>query len=207
MLRQYHIRFIFILGASLLLMLAIAPFPQVGAVAQQPTGSIATVTSTSSGPTVTVNADQDQINVRSGPSTNYPQVGVLVAGQQMVGLGRTPGGDWIQIVYPGVPGGLAWVYSGLVTVGTGDLPVVEPPPTPTPRTTPTVDPTLAAQFVIESTPTRLPTFTPPPPLVLPTFESQPLAPVASANIPMGIVILSLGVIGVFGFFISLLRRG
>ncbi len=207
MLRQYHIRFIFILGASLLLMLAIAPFPQVGAVAQQPTGSIATVTSTSSGPTVTVNADQDQINVRSGPSTNYPQVGVLVAGQQMVGLGRTPGGDWIQIVYPGVPGGLAWVYSGLVTVGTGDLPVVEPPPTPTPRTTPTVDPTLAAQFVIESTPTRLPTFTPPPPLVLPTFETQPLAPVASANIPMGIVILSLGVIGVFGFFISLLRRG
>ncbi len=207
MLRQYHIRFIFILGASLLLMLAIAPFPQVGAVAQQPTGSIATVTSTSSGPTVTVNADQDQINVRSGPSTNYPQVGVLVAGQQMVGLGRTPGGDWIQIVYPGVPGGLAWVYSGLVTVGTGDLPVVEPPPTPPPRTTPTVDPTLAAQFVIESTPTRLPTFTPPPPLVLPTFESQPLAPVASANIPMGIVILSLGVIGVFGFFISLLRRG
>ncbi len=207
MLRQYHIRFIFILGASLLLMLAIAPFPQVGAVAQQPTGSIATVTSTSSGPTVTVNADQDQINVRSGPSTNYPQVGVLVAGQQMVGLGRTPGGDWIQIVYPGVPGGLAWVYSGLVTVGIGDLPVVEPPPTPTPRTTPTVDPTLAAQFVIESTPTRLPTFTPPPPLVLPTFESQPLAPVASANIPMGIVILSLGVIGVFGFFISLLRRG
>ena len=205
--RQYHIRTILLLGASLLFLLGNAPFGQAGDIAQQPTGSIATVTSTLSGPSVTVNADQDQINVRSGPSTNYPQVGVLVAGQQMVGLGRTPGGDWIQIVYPGVPGSVAWVYSGLVTVGSGDLPVVEPPPTPTPRTTPTVDPTLAAQFVIESTPTRLPTFTPPPALVLPTFEQQFSSPIGGANIPMGIVILSLGVIGVFGFFISLLRRG
>jgi len=173
---------------------------------QQPTGVIATVTGTPSGPIVTVNTDNPQINVRSGPNTTYPEVGVLVAGQQVVAVGRTPGGDWIQIVYPGVPEGVAWIYSGLVTVGPGNLPVVEPPPTPTPLTTPTVDPTLAAQFDIGSTPTRLPTFTPPPPLVIPEFDDgRSLTQVT--GIPMGFVITSMAVIGVFGLAISFLRRG
>jgi uncharacterized protein YraI len=172
---------------------------------QQPTGSIATVTSTPSGTTVTVNSDNAQINVRSGPNTLYPEVGILVAGQEAVAIGRTPGGDWIQIVYPGVPGGVAWIYSGLVTVGPGNLPVVEPPPTPTPATTPTVDPTLAAQFDIGATPTRLPTFTPPPPLSIPDYgDSGGLTELT--GIPMGFVIASMAVIGVFGLAISFLRR-
>ena len=180
---------------------ALADDPQ-----QQPTGVIPTVTGTPSGPIVTVNRDNPQINVRSGPNTSYPEVGVLIAGQQVVAVGRTPGGDWIQIVYPGVPEGVAWIYSGLVTVGPGNLPVVEPPPTPTPLTTPTVDPTLAAQFDFASTPTRLPTFTPPPPLVVPDFnEGGGLTRIT--GIPMGFVITSMAVIGVFGLVISFLRRG
>ncbi|HUF38077.1 MAG TPA: SH3 domain-containing protein [Anaerolineales bacterium] len=199
-------RAILLASAALFLWILSPNLAHAGNLHQQPTGSIATVTGTPSGPIVTVNTDNPQINVRSGPNTFYPEVGVLIAGQQVVATGRTPGGDWIQIVYPGVPGGLAWIYSGLVTVGPGNLPVVEPPPTPTPLTTPTVDPTLAAQFDLGSTPTRLPTFTPPPPLVIPSFDDG-----ASLRrvigIPMGFVITTLGVIGVFGLTISFLRRG
>jgi uncharacterized protein YraI len=192
-------------GAILAVWLLLAPLGYAGGISQQPTGTIPTVTATISGPVITVNSDQATINVRSGPSTDYPKIGVLVAGEQAVALGRTPGGDWIQIVYPGVPEGVAWVYSGLVTVGYGDLPVIEPPPTPTPQTTPTTDPTLAAQFDIAATPTRLPTFTPPPPVSNPTFEEPVLSRVGNA-VPIGLVILALAVIGMFGFLLSLLRR-
>ena len=51
----------------------------------------------------------------------------------------------------------------------GPLPIVEPPPSPTPQYTATIDPTLAAQFVITIQPTRLPTFTEPAPIVIPTI--------------------------------------
>jgi hypothetical protein len=131
-------------------------------------------------------------------------VGVLVVGQWVPALGRTPGGDWIEIAFPGAPGGVAWVYAYLTDV-TGELPLIEPPPTATPRTTPTIDPTLAAQFIVDIPPTRLPTFTPPPPLILPTFP--PEMPVrGSGGQPIGMVIVVLGVIGLFGTLISLLKR-
>ena len=171
---------------------------------QQPTVNIPTVTGTPIGVEITVNADQEQINVRSGPGTNYPQVGVLIAGQRVPALGRTPGGDWIKIEYAGAPGGVAWVYSFLVGTPSGILPIVEPPPTPTPRTTPTVDPTLAAEFVFQPTQIRVPTFTPPPPLVIPTFANESMETVR-AGVPMGYFIVGLVVLGVFGMFLSLLR--
>jgi hypothetical protein len=171
--------------------------------AQIPTVSVPTVTSSPMGATAIVTLEQDQINVRSGPNTNYPIVGVLIAGQHVPALGRTVGGDWVQIAYPGVPGGVAWVYSPLVQV-IGSMPLVEPPPTPTPKTTPTIDPTLAAQFIVEVAPTRLPTYTPPPPLVIPTFSTVETVP-GVGNIPMGLVIIGLGVIGAFGMLISLLQ--
>ncbi|MDD5468295.1 MAG: SH3 domain-containing protein [Anaerolineales bacterium] len=171
---------------------------------QIPTVSIPTVTSSPSSATAVVTMEQDQINVRSGPSTDYPVVGVLIAGQRVPALGRTVGGDWVQIAYPGTPGGIAWVYSPLVQLE-GSLPLVEPPPTPTPRTTPTVDPTLAAQFIQELPPTRLPTFTPPPPLAIPTYTDAESIPGQSGRLPMGLVIVGLGVIGLFGTLISLLR--
>jgi hypothetical protein len=176
-----------------------------GVKAQIPTVAIPTVTGSPQGAMVNVrrDADQDSINVRSGPSAKYDIIGVLIVGQTVPAQGRTPGGDWIQIFYPGVPDSTGWVYSPLVTVS-GSIPVVEPPPTPTPRTTPTIDPTLAAQFIVELPPTRLPTFTAPPPLVIPTFENQTLQTVPS-GIPMGVVIIGMAVLGVFGILISFLR--
>lgn len=173
--------------------------------AQIPTVSLPTVTGSPQGPVVNVrrDSDQDSINVRSGPSAKYDIIGVLIVGQTVPARGRTPGGDWIQIFYPGVPGSTGWVYSPLVSIN-GSIPIVEPPPTPTPRTTPTIDPTLAAQFIVELQPTRLPTFTPPPPLVIPTFESQ-LPQTVPGGIPIGIVIIGMAVLGVFGTLISFLR--
>ncbi len=171
---------------------------------QIPTVSIPTVTSSPMGAFITVTMDQDQINVRGGPGMDYPIVGVLIAGQQAPALGRSVGGQWIQIVYPGGPGGVAWVYAPLV-IPSGSLPIVEPPPTPTPRTTPTIDPTLAAQFIVEIPPTRLPTFTAPPPLVVPTYPVNP-APSVAGRMPMGLVIIGMAVIGMFGTLLSFLQR-
>ncbi len=174
------------------------------AAAQQPTVAIPTVTSSPFGPMITVNQDYEQINVRSGPSQDYPAVGVLQQGEKVPALGRSVGGDWIQIAYPVVDGGVAWVYAYLVTVSGGDLPVIVPPPTVTPRVTPTIDPTLAAQLVVDLGPTRMPTFTQPGPLQMPTYTQAPQVSVAG-GLPMGFIIIGLAVVGLFGLMISVFR--
>ena len=186
-----------------LVWVAFVPTARAEMLNQQPTVAIPTVTSSPFGPMATVNSEQEQINVRAGPSTDYPIVGILVAGERVPALGRSVGGDWVQIIYPGVDGGIAWVYAYLVTVDR-PLPIVEPPPTPTPRVTPTIDPTLAAQFVIQVEPTRLPSYTPPPPLVIPVF-TQPPVQQGAAGVPMGFIIIGLAVVGFFGLLISLFR--
>ena len=172
---------------------------------QQPTVSVPTVTGTPEGPVIRVNADNDQINVRSGPGTDYDLIGVMIAGQEAPAYGRSAGGSWIQVAYIGVQGGVGWVYSPLVTILRGtNLPILEPPPTPTPRVTPTIDPTLASQFIVESAPTRLPTFTPPSELVIPTYE-PPAEDVLRGSLPMGLIIVILGVIGILGALFSFVR--
>lgn len=189
-----------------LLALIVLAVPDAGvALAQQPTGSIPTVTGTPRGPFITVNLDNDFVRVRSGPSTYfYPELTVLLAGQQAPAIGRSPGGDWIQIRVDGVPGGVGWVYAPLVTLSPGAvLPIVEPPPTPTPLATPTINPTLAAAFQVPLTPTRLPTFTPAPPLVVPTFTDTIEA--QTGRVPMGLVIFVLALIGVVSALIAVVR--
>jgi hypothetical protein len=173
--------------------------------AQLPTGSIPTVTGTPVGAlAVVLDNEQGFVNVRAGPSTvAYDTVGVLVVGQQVPALGRSPGGDWVQVAYPGVSGGVAWVWGDLVEVK-GSLPVLEPPPTSTPLVTATIDPTLAAEFLVEVPPTRLPTFTAPPPVSIPTFPPQ--APItAPSRVPMGLIIIGMAVVGLFGMLISFIR--
>ena len=193
--------------ASLLSIFLIFIFHDLGSMqvyAQQPTVSIATVTGTPIGTYIIVNADQEQINVRGGPGTDYAAVGVLVAGELVSAKGRSVAGLWVQIDYPGVAGALAWVYSPLVTIFQGSgLPIIEPPPTPTLRVTPTIDPTLAAQFVLEIPATRLPTFTAPQPLVIVTFEAN--SPIQPGGIPVGMYITAIGLLGLFGATVSFLR--
>jgi hypothetical protein len=170
-----------------------------------PTAAIATVTGTPEGPVATVNADQDQINVRECPNaTTCAKIGVLLAGQQVPAKGRSVGGEWIMIEYPGVPSGRAWVHSSLVTLSPGFLPIIEPQDTPTPLVTSTIDPTLAAQFIVTAIPSRLPTFTPPSPLEIPTLIPETTQS-NTAKVPMGMIITSLAVLGVFGALLSVIR--
>ncbi len=174
--------------------------------AQQPTVSVATVTGTPIGPYITVNADQEEgINVRTGPGTEYPKVGLLIVGEQVPAKGRSAAGLWIQVVYPGVEGGLGWVYAPLVTISDlVSLPIIEPPPTPTAQVTPTIDPTLAAQFVLEIPATRLPTFTAVEPLQIPEFDQSGTGRLG--GIPIGMFITGLGLMGLFGAAVAYLRE-
>lgn len=176
--------------------------------AQIPTGSIPTVTGTPSGVMATVKAGlgEDTVNVRSGPhALYYPKIGVLVVGQTVPALGKSSGGDWILISYPGVPGNQGWVFSKYLELTQGDLPIVQPPPSPTPEVTQTINPTLAAQFIVTAVPTRLPTFTQAPPLSVPTFATSGGGQVIS-GIPMGLVILVLLSIGILMGVFSFIQR-
>lgn len=168
--------------------------------AQEPTAA------SSTGIFITVVTDEPEINVRMGPSSSiYPIVGTLVTGSIVPALGRSQGGDWIQIEFPDAPFGKGWVYSPLVQVSGGILLEVEPPPTPVPPATSTIDPTLAAQFVIVPTTTRLPTFTPPPSLTVPTYTVQTTSD-SENSVPLGIIIAAFGTLGLIGFSLSLFMR-
>ena len=154
---------------------------------------------TPTGITVTVTY-AEPINIRSGPSTRYyPIVGQLNPGEVVPALGISPGREWIQISYPG---GTGWVYASFVAISGGELLVVEPPPTPTPLATSTIDPTLAAAFNIQPTETRMPTFTPPPPLEIPQFSDQAGNRFGAA----GIFIIGLGLLGAIGLLVSFIVR-
>jgi hypothetical protein len=192
---------ILILFAGILLAAApVSPGPEISLQENTP---VPTVTGTPEGPMIIV---PDQVNVRTCPSIECDLVGVLIAGQRAPAIGRSPGGDWIQIVYAGVPGDVAWVYSPNVVLEAGPsmLPIVEPPPTQTPRVTATIDPTLAAQFTLGNAfATRLPTFTPAPPVAQPTFETSVAG--GETGFPPIIAILALLIMGLFGMIISVLR--
>ena len=180
--------------------------PAIAVHAQQPTGSIPTVTGTPAGPTIRVDPSLPQILVYAGPSKfDYLAIGVMLANETAPALGRArERDDWIQIHYPGVPGSVGWVYALYVSLSPGAfLPIVDLPATPTPNSTPTINPTLEAAFIGQQTPTRLPTFTPPPPLELPSFNDA--ASPQTTGVPAGLLILSLGLFGFFGAVISYLR--
>jgi hypothetical protein len=148
--------------------------------AQQPTGSVPTVTGTPEGPIVRVDPSiKTQIRVWAGPSSlgEYPAIGVLLANETAPALARAKGKpEWIQIYYPGVPGSVGWVWSIY----------------------------LVAAFIGQQTPTRLPTFTPPPPIDLPQFTDTDSNP-QNTGVPTGLLILTLGLFGFFGVVLSYLR--
>ncbi len=147
----------------------------------------------------------EPINVRSGPSSyDYPVIGSLPVGGTAPALARSPKGEWIQISFPAGPKGVGWVYAANVSLSAnGLLPVVEPPPTPTPRTTPTLNPTFVAALQAVPSVTRKPTFTAPPPLDVPTFNTG--APTV-AGLQMGWIIAGLGAVGLVGMVLSLLHK-
>ena len=180
------------------------------ALAQQPTGSMPTVTGTPEGPYVRVDPSIiTQIRVWAGPSSlgEYPAIGILLANETAPALARAEGKpDWIQIYYPGVRGSVGWVYALYVSLSPGAvLKTIEVPATPTPQSTPTIDPTLVAAFIGQPTSTRLPTFTPPPALDVPQFPPETSTSSPPIGVPAGLLILSLALFGFFGVVLSYLR--
>lgn len=198
--KRFWFHFFLLIFASVTLIgLFFSVSGQTVVLAQQLT---ATPASSATGVFITVTyTDEPSVNVRSGPSTLYDIVGTLAAGDTAPALGVSPGHEWIQISFNG---GVGWVYSAFVQVSPGALQIVEPPPTATPLASPTWDPTLAAIFNAQPTTTRLPTFTPPSPLVIPSFTQS--APAQTGNVSLGGIILAIGLVGIIGFLLSFVRR-
>lgn len=83
------------------------------------------------------------MNVRSGPGTNYPVIGAGSPGESTRVLGRNSDSTWLQVEYP-VADGLGWIYGPLVQVN-GDpetVAIASAPPPPPPTNTPIPPPTV-----------------------------------------------------------------
>ncbi len=145
----------------------------------------------------------EQAKVRVGPGTVYDQVGELDHGQSAPAIGRSQYNDWIQIQFIRAPNDQGWVYANLVELRGGQidqLPIAQTPPTATLPPTPEGDsnPLLATPL-----PTRLPTYTPAPPVTPASFTNN-TTPVV--GFPSAIFILGLFGIGVFGAVMAVIRR-
>lgn len=62
----------------------------------------------------------DTLNIRYGPGTEFPRVGVMIAGQAYPVMRRHTQFKWIEIAYSGVAGGRGWVFLDAVKI-TGNL--------------------------------------------------------------------------------------
>jgi hypothetical protein len=189
--------------AGTMSILALSSLPTGNVHAQQPTGNVPTVTGTPTGPHVTVYSDQTFIDVYSGPSSyDYEKIGIMAAGTTAPALGISQDGNWIEIIYAGVRGGVGWVYAPFVSITVGSIPKLSAPPTAAPLTTPTLNPTFVTAYGLQVVPTRLPTYTPPAPLKLPTFAPNGGG---ASKVPYGLIIVIIALIGILGAVISLLR--
>lgn len=86
------------------------------------------------------------LNVRAGPGTTYPVLGVLTLGQKAEIIGRNDTATWWQIKFPGAPAGFGWVSAEFAQASNiGNVPIVNAPPPPvqpTPAPTATPQPGL-----------------------------------------------------------------
>jgi PKD repeat protein len=100
-------------------------------------------------PTATAITD---LNIRAGPGTVYPVLGVLRAGQSAEVTGVSADGGWWQIQFSGTAEGRGWLTARYVTAqNTGNVPVVQSPPPPaTPTPLPTATPTPTSTPVVIS---------------------------------------------------------
>jgi heat shock protein HslJ/uncharacterized protein YraI len=97
-------------------------------------------------PTAIVTAPKG-VNVRTGPGTMYPVIGVAPMGARLEVVGVSADGTWWAIRLPGGVNEIGWVASEFVMVENAEsVPVIIAPPTPTPRATATATPTPSPEF-------------------------------------------------------------
>ena len=92
---------------------------------------------------------QQQLNVRSGPGTDFNALGTLKP-QDVVSLtGKDPQGAWLQIEFPAGPEGKGWVNAAFVRAhGAENLPIVAESGSVIGTGTPTAIPSTATPTVV-----------------------------------------------------------
>jgi uncharacterized protein YraI len=73
----------------------------------------------------------EAVNIRSGPSTDYPSYGVAPQGAQGTIVGRNSDGTWWAVALPTstAPEGYGWVSASYVyAINAGNVPVLDAPP-------------------------------------------------------------------------------
>jgi heat shock protein HslJ/chitodextrinase/uncharacterized protein YraI len=94
-----------------------------------PIPTVAPPTAEAGAPTLVASRDT---NIYGGPSTDYPQIGVLQSGLGAEVVGSNQDKSWWAIKFPAGPNGTGWVANGDVKVANADnVPVLNPPPLPT----------------------------------------------------------------------------
>ena len=104
------------------------------------------------------------VNVRSGPGTHYPVLGVAPFGAEGKIVGRSQDGQWWAVALPSAPGAIGWVSaSNVAVVNVENVPVIQPEPpayvpppvapapTPTPVPAPTATPSPQLSFWADQT--------------------------------------------------------
>jgi hypothetical protein len=120
-----------------------------GEVVSSPTPIVETPTSDPSRPVATVRTD---LNVRTGPGTNYQVIGLIPADTVVDIAGKNATGDWWLIVYPAGPDQRGWISSEFApSENATNVPVVDTP-TPPPADTPTATATPTASATVTATP-------------------------------------------------------
>ena len=96
----------------------------------------------------------DYVNIRTGPSTSYPILGVAPPGATGEIVGKSSDGGWWQVKIPTqyAASGLGWVSAGYVIAQNADsVPVATaPPPPPTLAPTPPAAPATGCQLVSQT---------------------------------------------------------
>jgi uncharacterized protein YraI len=95
----------------------------------------------------------DYVNIRTGPGTTYPVLGIASPGASAEVSGKSADGAWWQVKVPTqyVASGFGWVSASyVITSNTGSVPVVDAPPPPVVEATPVPPATVACQLVSQS---------------------------------------------------------
>ncbi len=95
----------------------------------------------------------DYVNVRTGPGTSYPILGVASPGMSSEVTGKSSDGAWWQVKIPSQYSstGLGWVSASyVVTANTDSVPVVSAPPPPAVEPTPVPPATVACQLTSQT---------------------------------------------------------
>lgn len=84
--------------------------------------------------TVSGTINEDVVNIRMGPGTNYPVLGQVVLDQEYAVTGRNEAGSWLQLCCPIAGETESWISAQFVDLDADvqSLPVVDVPPTPEP---------------------------------------------------------------------------